>query len=86
VNGAVVEGVNPVHQAVFTHFKNHFRSDHVVRPTLGNLQFRQLSADEVKAEVYDCDSFKSPGPDGINFGFIKNFLHEMKDDILRFTS
>jgi hypothetical protein len=28
---------------------------------------------EVKAAVWDCDSFKSPGPDGVNFGFFKDF-------------
>ena len=27
VNGEVVEGVNPVRQAVFLHFKSHFLSD-----------------------------------------------------------
>jgi len=85
VNGEVVEGVNLVRQAVFMHIKHHFLSDSVARATVGNLQFRRLSfmkmgtlikpfsVDEVKAAVWDCDSFKSPGPDGINFGFIKNF-------------
>jgi hypothetical protein len=63
-----------------------------VQPTLGNLQFRKLSFLEMGSltkpfsAVWDCDSFKSPGPNGINFGFIKNFWHEKKDDILRFTS
>jgi len=97
VNGEVVEGVNPVRQAVFMHFKNHFLSDRVARPSVGNLQFQKLSVmemgtltkrfsvDEVKATVWDCDNFKSTGSNGINFGFIKNFWHEMKDGILRFT-
>jgi hypothetical protein len=39
VNGEVVEGVNPVRQAVFMHFKSHFLSDRGARPCLGNLQF-----------------------------------------------
>ena len=47
---------------------------------------KPFSVDEVKATVWDCDSFKSLGPYGINFGFIKNFMHEMKDDIMRFIS
>ena len=47
---------------------------------------KPFSLDEVKAAVWDCDSFKSPGPDGINFGFIKDFWHEMKDEIMRFVS
>jgi len=29
--------------------------------------------DEVKAAVLDCESFKSPGPDDIHMGFIKDF-------------
>ena len=98
VNGEVVEGVNPVRQAAFSHFKNHFMSVRVARPTLGTLQFRRLSfmemgtltkpfsMDEVKAAMWDCDSFKSPGPDDINFGFFKNFWLMMKDDIMRFIS
>jgi len=36
--------------------------------------------------VWDCDSFKSPGPDGINFGFIKQFWVELKDDFFRFLN
>jgi hypothetical protein len=47
---------------------------------------KPFSMDEVKETVWECDSFKSPGPDGINFGFIKNFWNEMKGDILRFTT
>jgi hypothetical protein len=98
VNGTVVEGVQPVRQAVFKHFWNHFISPRVVRPSVGNLQFKKLlgvemgnltrpfSVDEIKSAVWDCDSFKSPGPDGINFGFIKNFWNEMKDDIVRFIT
>jgi len=98
VNGTVVEGVQPVRQVVFMHFKNHFISQRVERPNVGNLQFKKLSradmsnstkpflVEEIKASVWDCDNFKSLGPDGINFGFIKNFWTEMKDDIVRFLT
>ena len=34
--------------------------------------------------MWDCGSDKSPGPDGLNFKFIKSFWHTMKSDILRF--
>lgn len=47
---------------------------------------KSFSMDEVKEVVWDCDSFKSPGPCGINFGFIKDFWHDMKDEIMRFVS
>ena len=30
------------------------------------------------------DSYKSPGPDGVNFGFLKDFWVEMHQDIMRF--
>jgi len=98
VNRTVVEGVQPVRQAMVRHFKNHFISHRVARPNVGNLQFKKLSradmsnltkpflVEEIKVAVWDYDSFKSPGPDGINFGFNKNFWIEMKDDIVRFLT
>jgi len=98
VNGTVVEVVQPVRQAVFSHFKNNFISLRVLRPSVGNLQFQKLSVmemgnltkpfsmDEIKSAVWDCDNFKSPGPDGINFGFVKNFWNEMKEDVVRFIT
>ncbi|MCI51418.1 cysteine-rich receptor-like protein kinase, partial [Trifolium medium] len=68
------------------------------RPEVDDLQFSRLtlleggslikpfSVEEVKTAVWDCDSYKSPGPDGINFGFIKDFWLEMQADIMRFMS
>ncbi|MCI32106.1 cysteine-rich receptor-like protein kinase, partial [Trifolium medium] len=68
------------------------------RPGVDNLQFQRLSPlksgsltkpfsiAEVKAAVWDCDSFKSPGPDEINFGFIKDFWPELQEDVMRFIS
>jgi hypothetical protein len=32
----------------------------------------------------DCDSYECPGPDGISFGFIKDFWDLLKDDLMRF--
>jgi hypothetical protein len=36
--------------------------------------------------VWDCDNFKSLGPDGINFGFFKDFWVDLKGDVMRFIS
>jgi hypothetical protein len=70
----------------------------MVRPGIDNLQFRQLgqtesrgltkpfSEAEVKEVVWDCDSYKSPGPDGINFGFYKDFWENLRGDVMRFVS
>jgi len=33
--------------------------------------------------VWDCDSFKSPGPDGISFVFLKDFWDMLKNDVMR---
>ena len=97
VDGVRIDGVHPVRQAVFTHFANHFMSQAKVRPSVSNLRFRKLSVveggsltkpfsvDEVKEAIWDCDNFKSPGPDGVNFGFIKDFWFDLKDDVMRFV-
>jgi hypothetical protein len=29
--------------------------------------------EEIKAAIWDCDSYKCPGLDGINLGFFKEF-------------
>ncbi|GAU46774.1 hypothetical protein TSUD_402850 [Trifolium subterraneum] len=98
VNGVTTRGVHPIRQAVFTHFADHFKVNNVDRPRVENLHFRRLnplecgslikafSLEEVKAAVWDCDSYKSPGPDCINFGFIKDFWSETQCDIMRFIS
>lgn len=47
---------------------------------------KPCSLEEVKTAVWDCDSYKSLGPDGVNFGFINDFWSELKDDIVCFIS
>jgi hypothetical protein len=97
VDGGVVEGVNPVRAAVFNYFADHFKNIQGERPSVEGLEFRRIDVmdgvtlvrpfhiDEVKAAVWDCDSYKTPGPDGVNFGFIKEFWSEMSGDIMRFV-
>jgi len=98
VDGVRIEGVHPVRNVVYTHFAQHFKSQYEERPSVSNLQFRSLtvveggglikpfSVDEVKEAIWDCDNFKSLGLDGVNFGFIKEFGLELKDDVMRFVS
>ncbi|XP_045831535.1 uncharacterized protein LOC123922923 [Trifolium pratense] len=98
VDGVSLEGVNPIRQAVFSHFASHFKNQNMERPGVENLQFKRLNhfecsslikpftEAEVKSVVWDCDSFKSPGPDGINFGFFKDFWTELRGDVMRFIS
>jgi hypothetical protein len=93
-----VEGVHPIRQAVFSHFASHFAGNNIDRPGVDHLVFKQLNREEcgsptrpfleskVKAAVWYCDSFKNPGPDGIYFGFFKDFWVELKGDVMRFIS
>jgi hypothetical protein len=97
VGGVQVEGVANVRHAVLNHFSNHFKAPVVVRPRALDLNFRTLSyregaalvkpfsMEELKIAVWDCDSCKCPGPDDVNFGFIKDFWDDMKVDLLRFV-
>jgi len=85
VDGLRIEGVHPIREDVFKHFEQHFKVQEVDRPSISNLQFQTLSVGEggslikpfseveVKDAIWDCDNFKSSGPDGVNFGFIKDF-------------
>jgi hypothetical protein len=96
VDGVNIDGVHNIREAVFQHFCNHFKTVGAHRPGVGALQFRKLSfaegglltkpfsLAEVKQAVWECDSFKSPGPDGISFGFIKEFWDLLQHDFLRF--
>lgn len=92
VNDVQVEGVNDVRDAVFHHFQQHFASSSEPRPGISNLLFKSLTMldevelikpftmEEIKHAVWECDSFKSPGRDGINVGFVKDFWNILKED------
>jgi hypothetical protein len=98
VDGSIVEGVHNIRSTIFNHFSSHFKASGAIRPGVGGLQFRKLSGAEagaltkpfsqveVKQAIWDCDSFKSTGPDGVNFGFIKEFWDLLKDDFMRFLT
>jgi hypothetical protein len=97
VGGIRVKGVSNVKESVFSHFADHFRNVNMTCPRDTYLNFCTLSYmegvtlvkpfcfEEVKATVWDCHNFKCPGPDGVNFVIIKEFLIDMKDDIVRFV-
>jgi len=98
VDGVPMESVDGIRGAVFNHFSSHFRSVVVERPSVENLNFKMLNigqcedltkpftVEEVKQAVWDSDSYKSPEPDGINLGFIKDFWLKLQDDFMCFIS
>jgi hypothetical protein len=46
----------------------------------------KFTEEEIKQAVWDCENLKSPGPDGVSLGFVKDFWEELKDDIFKFMS
>jgi len=46
------------------------------------LLIADFSEDEIRGAVWNCDSSKSPGPDGFNFGFLKHCWEIIKLDML----
>lgn len=75
-----------------------FQSHAVERLDIDNLNFKKLnvgqcaeltkpfSVEEVKQVVWNCDSYKSPGPGGINFGFIKDFWPDFQEEFTCFIT
>ena len=47
---------------------------------------KSFCVEEVKQAMENCDSSKSLGPGGVNFGFIKDFWAELNSDFMRFIS
>jgi len=45
---------------------------------------KPFSAEEVKATVWDSDNYKCSGPNGITFGFIKDFWDVVQPDVMCF--
>ncbi|GJT68087.1 putative RNA-directed DNA polymerase [Tanacetum coccineum] len=43
----------------------------------------EFSKEEIKAAVWDCSGSKAPGPDGLNFKFIKRYWDLIQDDFIR---
>jgi len=96
VDGINIEGVHNIRTTVYDHFSHHFKTVGAARPLVDNLPFRKLSGgeagnlikpfsfEEVWRAVWDCDSYKSPGPNDITFGFIKDFWEVVRDDFMRF--
>ncbi|GAU10487.1 hypothetical protein TSUD_420760, partial [Trifolium subterraneum] len=98
VDGNRIEGVAEVRHLIFDHFRQHFQKKLHARPDISNMSFKSVSEqdridlvkpfllDEIKTAVWECDSFKSPGPDGVNLGFYKDFWDLVKIDLLNFFS
>lgn len=91
-----IEGVDEVKQEVHNHFRRQFSAMSNERPYLPE-EFGQkkldeadnlflvapFTEDEIKQAVWDCESSRSPGPDGFSFEFIKKCWCLLKKDFLK---
>ncbi|GKU94470.1 hypothetical protein SLEP1_g7966 [Rubroshorea leprosula] len=97
IGGEQCRGVNEIKEGVKNYFKELFSEEEWQRPKLDGISFKQIdksdndsltatfSKEEIKNAVWDCDSSKSPGPDGFNFRFIKAMWEEIKQDVIGFV-
>ncbi|GKU88316.1 hypothetical protein SLEP1_g2599 [Rubroshorea leprosula] len=93
-----MQEVNELKQGVADYFRNLFAKEDWKRPILEGMEFNKIFEaekelltkpfleSEVKAAVWNCDSAKAPGPDGLSFGFLKAKWEVVKDDILKFLT
>lgn len=96
VSGVQVEGVNGVRSVVFDHFHNHFQPIALDRLGIYDFSFKSITMEEgsmlmlpfleveIKYAIWECDNFKSLGPDGINLGFIKDLWDILKEELMHF--
>lgn len=83
--GCWVEEPTKVKEEVKQFFLRRFKEVGEERPRLDGVEFKFINQqdndalvacfeeEEVRAAVWECDSTKSPGLDGLNFKFIKEF-------------
>lgn len=93
-----VEDPTRVKQEVCRFFAHRFKEVDQCKPVLRGVRFGSLEMhqndmlvgqfleEEIRTAVWDCGSDKSPGPDGLNFKFIKHFWELIKPDINRFIA
>jgi len=96
INGSWIDDPTRVKEEVRSFFNNRFNELELCRPNHNGTRFYEMGQqqndmlvgsfleEEIRVVVWDCGSEKSPGPDGLNFKFIKQFWEILKPDINRF--
>lgn len=95
-HGVLMDDDAEVKEVLKIHFENYFVEPCYNQATLGGLSFKSISEeantwllepfeeDKINEGVWSYDGDKSPGPDGFNFRFIKEFWDLLKIDIVGF--
>ncbi|KAJ0749948.1 putative RNA-directed DNA polymerase [Helianthus annuus] len=84
-----------IKKQILSFFRDKFRENSPYRPELDCSNIKKISdldrdilvepflEQEIKEAVFECGDEKAPGPDGMNFRFIKHFWNIFKDDFRR---
>lgn len=98
VCGSTLEGVRDIWEPICSHFLNQFNIHMLDAVDVDNIRFPILDdvesslsvwpflEEEIKEDVWDCASFNSPDPCGINFNFLKEFWEDIKLKFMRFLT
>ncbi|GKV09172.1 hypothetical protein SLEP1_g20714 [Rubroshorea leprosula] len=96
INGEQHKGVGEIKEKMVGYLEQLFTKDRWQRPKLDGISFRQIdgadneslmaafSEEEIKNAVWDCESSKTPGPDGFNLKFVKCMWEDIKTEIAGF--
>jgi len=94
VEGRWCEDKGVIMDKVRDFFKDRFNKNNVHQVRLDNVRFNSISEadnellvgefseEEIRTAVWNCESSKSPGPDGFNFGFIKFCWEILRMDVM----
>ena len=84
-DGSWTSDPSTIQSTIFTHFAERFQDPNPIRHSFLCSSYKKLSTaeasgletlfsvEEIKEAVWSCNGSKSPGPDGLNFNFIKKF-------------
>lgn len=97
IDGEWCDEPNRVKNAVKDHFQNLFRKKEAnlvefpadmfearLDKAEGDYLIKCFIEEEIKGAIWDCESSKSPGPDGFGLDFFKHSWDLIKDDLIRF--
>ncbi|GJR52475.1 RNA-directed DNA polymerase, eukaryota [Tanacetum coccineum] len=93
-DGMWIDNPAMVKKEFLEHFSTRFQQPRRIRPvinidfprTISELKKNELEGDisyqEIKRAVWDCGIDKSPGPDGVTFGFIRRYWSLIEKDVV----
>ncbi|KAJ0589790.1 putative RNA-directed DNA polymerase [Helianthus annuus] len=94
INGSWVSKPSLVKKEVFRFFRSKFVEECADRPRLVCADLNlvpdsfsptldaRFSLEEIKTAVFGCGDDRAPGPDGVNFRFVKRFWHLLESDFV----